>query len=39
MYTLCTHYVYIKLRLVLQGLTTLKIGVLLLAANSPNLSD
>ena len=33
--TLCIH----KIRLTLQGLTTLKIGELLLAANCPNLSD
>ena len=36
---LWTHSVYIKLRLKLQGLTALKIGGLLLTANSPNLSD
>ena len=33
------HYVYIKLGLTLQSSATLKIGELLLTANSPNLSD
>ena len=33
------HSAYIKLGLVLQSLTTLKIGELMLKANSPNLSD
>ena len=33
------HSVYIKLGLTLQSSTTLKIGELLLMANSPNLSD
>ena len=33
--TLCIH----KLRLILQSLTTLKIGELLLTTNSPNLND
>ena len=33
------HSVYIKLGLTLQSSTTLKIGELLLTANSPNLSD
>ena len=33
------HSAYMKLRLTLQSLTTLKIGELLSAANSPNLSD
>ena len=32
------HSVYIKLGLILQSLTTLKIGELLLTANSPNFS-
>ena len=33
------QYVYIKLGITLQSLTTLKIGELVLTANSPNLSD
>ena len=33
------HSVYIKLGLTFQSSTTLKIGELLLTANSPNLSD
>ena len=33
------HYVYIKLGLTLQSLTTLTIGELPLTANSPHLSD
>ena len=33
------YSVYIKLGLTLQSLTTLRIGELLLTANSPNLSD
>ena len=33
------HSVYIKLGITLRSLTTLKIGELLLTANSPNLSD
>ena len=36
---LLKHFVYIKLGLILQSLTTVKIGELLLTANSPNLSD
>ena len=33
------HSIYIKLGITLRSLTTLKIGELLLTANSPNLSD